>query len=429
MSFSDHSEAVTPDRPADARRGPTATQWKSGLAAWLGLAFDGMDAYLYILVAAPFVAELLGATGPADPRVGRYGSYIQAGFLLGWAVGGIVFGRIGDRLGRSRTMSLTILTYASCTGLSALAQTWWHLLILRFLAAMGIGGEWAAGAALVSETWPRRWRAWTSPLLMSSYECGMLLATLTAYVLPESPRGVFAAGVLPALVVFWIRRALPETDEWRAASAAAGGRREQPSFVDLFRGPTLRTTLLTVTICSMALTITWMHQFWGPQYLRSLPDVRSWSPAEKGRYVSLAVTLGITAAIPGNFFAAWMAHRLGDRKAVALMFLGGLVASAMAYSVPRDHVNILYFVPWVSFFTGGVFGVFPLYVPPLFPTLLRTTGAGFSYNIGRVVAAVGTVVFGLYAPVGEYRVALLVVGALCLPAMVFALFIPESPPD
>src|SRR5262245_66623196 len=131
-------------------------QWKSGLAAWLGWMFDGLDMHLYTLVAARFVGQLLAVSDSRDPRVGWYSSVIQAAFLMGWALGGGFFGRLGDRLGRSRALSLTILTYAVFTGLSSLAQSWWHLLILRFVAALGIGGEWAVGASLLSETWPKR---------------------------------------------------------------------------------------------------------------------------------------------------------------------------------------------------------------------------------------------------------------------------------
>lgn len=402
----------------------SAAQWKAGLAAWMGLAFDGMEAHLYILVATPFVAELIGAASPADPDIGRTSAYIQAAFLVGWAAGGVLFGRVGDRLGRSRTLSLTILVYAACTGLSALSRTWWHLLILRFLAALGIGGEWAAGAALIAETWPRRWRSWTSPALMTAYECGMLLATLAVYALPANPRAAFVVGVLPALLVFWLRRALPEPAEWHAARAEA--RRARLGLVDLFRPPLRRATVLTLLLCSLALTISWLGQFWFVQYLRTLPDLLTWSPAEKGRYVSSASTLGIMAAIPGNFFAAWMAHRLGYRKALALMFLGGLLASVATFGVPRGHSEILYWFPWISFFAGGLFGVLPLYIPPLFPTLLRTTGAGFSYNVGRVAAAAGTVIFGLYAPVSDYRLALLASSVLYVPAILMALVVPES---
>src|SRR5438045_7445345 len=137
----------------------SAAQWKSGVAAWLGWLFDGLDMHLYTLIATPFVALLLHVE-PADKSVGFYSSWIQAAFMFGWAIGGGFFGRIGDRLGRSRTLVLTILTYAIFTGAGYLAQTWWHLLILRFLAALGIGGEWAVGAALLGVAWPANWRQW-----------------------------------------------------------------------------------------------------------------------------------------------------------------------------------------------------------------------------------------------------------------------------
>ncbi len=152
-------------REATRLRDLSAHQWKSGIAAWLGWLFDGLDMHLYTLVATPFVAQLLQVTDPRHPDVGYYGSVIQASFLVGWAMGGGLFGRIGDRLGRARALMLTILTYALFTGLSFFAQTWWHLLLCRFLAALGIGGEWAVGASLLSETWPKRWRPWIAATL------------------------------------------------------------------------------------------------------------------------------------------------------------------------------------------------------------------------------------------------------------------------
>src|SRR5882672_4845767 len=155
------SSSSTPNGPAEAPAGGqevtrlrdlSAQQWKSGIAAWLGWLFDGLDMQLYMLIALPFVAELLNVTDLKDEHVGRVSSWIQAAFLFGWAFGGGFFGRIADRLGRSRALMLTILTYALFTGLSFFAQTWWQLLIFRFMAALGIGGEWAVGASLLSET-------------------------------------------------------------------------------------------------------------------------------------------------------------------------------------------------------------------------------------------------------------------------------------
>ena len=197
-------------------------QWKAGLAAWLGWLFDGLDVHLYVLVAAPFVAELIGVSDTRNEDVGWYSSWIQAAFLAGWALGGGLFGRIGDRIGRSRALSLTILTYAWFTGLAFFAHTWWQLLVVRFLAALGIGGEWAIGASLLSETWPSRWRPWIAAVLQSGVNIGILLASCTTFLLAgRSPRLVFLVGVLPALLVFWIRKQVPETDVWHSARRAA----------------------------------------------------------------------------------------------------------------------------------------------------------------------------------------------------------------
>src|SRR5262249_2717614 len=158
---------------------PTPAQWRSGVAAWLGWLFDGLDMHLYTLVAAPFVMELLRASSVTDAAVRAKSSWIQAAFLLGWALGGGFFGRVGDRLGRSRALALTILTYALFTGLSFFAQTWGQLLIFRFLSALGIGGEWAVGSSLLSETWPARWRPWIAGVLQAGVNIGVLLACLT----------------------------------------------------------------------------------------------------------------------------------------------------------------------------------------------------------------------------------------------------------
>src|SRR5512137_1336509 len=212
---------------AQARSGPagdithlrkvTRQQWRSGLAAWLGWTFDGLDMHLYTLVAAPFVAQLIGAASTTDPNVGHYGSLIQGGFMLGWALGGGFFGRIGDRLGRARALSLTVLTYAAFTGLSFFAQTWWHLLIFRFLAALGIGGEWAVGSTLLAETWPKKWRPWTAAVLQTGVNLGVLVAVVAGNLLAgEHPRWIFLIGVAPALLVFYIRRHVPEPETWAA---------------------------------------------------------------------------------------------------------------------------------------------------------------------------------------------------------------------
>jgi MFS family permease len=405
----------------------SATQWKSGVAAWLGWFFDGLDMHLYTLVAAPFVAHLLSVS-VRDDAVGQKSSWIQAAFLVGWALGGGIFGRIGDRLGRSRALMLTILTYALFTGLSFFAQQWWHLLIYRFLAALGIGGEWAVGASLLSETWPTRWRHWIAAVLQSGVNLGVLLATLAGYLilkvaaLPDNT--VFLVGILPALLVLWIRRAVPEPAEWYAAKELA--KADVPEFIELFRPPVRRITTVAILVCATALTAHWAFMFWFLQHLRNLPDVADWSDADKSQLVTQGLALVMISSIVGNFAAAAIAKRTGYRSAVVVMCLVYFVTMFFAYHVPRDHESMMGWLLAIGV-SQGVFALFTMYLPPLFPTLLRTTGAGFSYNIGRLAAAFGTVYFGTFGQAGDYRLALLYSSFLFLPAAAFALMLPELP--
>jgi MFS family permease len=417
-------QSVPSSRQDVARlRDLSPVQWKSGIAAWLGWLFDGLDLHLYTIVATPFVAELL-AVGQKDPSVGYYSSWIQAAFLVGWALGGAVFGRLGDRLGRARALMLTILTYAMFTGLSFFALTWWHLLICRFLAALGIGGEWAVGAALLSETWPHRWRPWIAAVLQTGVNVGIMLAMAASFLLSVFPfRCVFLVGVLPALLVVWIRRNVPEPQQWSDAKTRA--RQAEPSVLDLLRGPVRRITLLTTVVCSLSLTAHWAFMFWYLQHFRALPDLAALTDAEKTRYLSMAMILLMVSSVAGNFIAAAIAKVLGYRRTIAWMFLGYFACMFASYYVERSHESLFLWLIALGA-SAGVFGLFTMYLPPLFPTLLRTTGAGFCYNIGRIAAAGGTVFFGLFNRLGDCRLALLYAGFLFLPAAAFALLLPEA---
>ena len=420
------SRSTASDREVARLRDLSAQQWKSGIAAWLGWLFDGLDMHLYILVAAPFVAELLGVVSTKDPVVGFYSSWIMAAFLFGWALGGGFFGRIADRLGRSRALMLTILTYSLFTGLSFFAQTWWQLLIFRFLAALGIGGEWAVGASLLSETWPRRWRPWMAAVLQTGVNLGVMLASLANFLLAGYPyRSVFLVGLLPALLVLWIRRAVPEPEEWEGARRATGA--TVPGFLELFRGPVRRTAVLTLLVCAFSLTAHWAFLFWYVQHLRNLPELSDWDDAQKGRLVSEVVWLVVGTSIAGNFLAGWLARWLRYRRAIACLCVAYFLSMFATYVLPLNHDRL-----WYGFIAiglcQGVFALFTMYMPPLFPTLLRTTGAGFCYNFGRVAAGLGTVFFGLFTRVGDYRLALFWAGFLFLPAAGIALLLPE-PPD
>ena len=164
--------------------------------------------------------------------------------------------------------------------------------------------------------------------------------------------------------------------------------------------------------------------FWHQQHLRNLPEVISWTPEQKNKLASTVMYVVIGSSIIGNFFAAWLSRFLGFRATIVSMFCVYFLVMVGAYCVPRDHQGLLFWFPWIGF-CQGAFALFTMYLPPLFPTLLRTTGAGFCYNIGRITAALGTVFFGFFSQVGDHRVPLLYAGLLFLPAAITALFLPQ----
>ncbi|HVS53512.1 MAG TPA: MFS transporter [Opitutaceae bacterium] len=429
MSHPAPDATAAPPAPREAARLAEISpqQWKSGVAAWLGWLFDGLELHLYTLVATPLVVLLLGAASANDPAVKEKSAYIQAAFLIGWALGGAFFGRLGDLLGRSRALALTVLTYALCTGLCALSQTWWQLMLFRFVAALGIGGEWAVGASLLTETWPRAWRPWLAAVLQTGVNLGVLGgAAIVAFLAPRLPlhgeRYVFLVGIVPALLVFWIRRHVPEPETWQRAEQSVHHR--NPRARELF-GPRIRsTTLRTTLVCALALSAWWLFLFWQSLHLRQLLTDAGTEPGRITQTVSWSFFAVNAWAIGGNFAAGWLARDWDNRRAIALFLLGLGASIVGAFIVPHSTSALAWFwLPLVGFFSG-VFGLFTMYLPPLFPTLLRTTGAGFCYNIGRTAAAIASVIFGWLAPVGDFRRALLWAGALAFAAALSALWLP-----
>jgi MFS family permease len=240
---------------------------------------------------------------------------------------------------------------------------------------------------------------------------------------PPAERWVFLIGVAPALLVFWIRRQVPESDAWKKAKLESA---RQPGLRDLFRGKVAPITLNTGAVCALSLSGWWLIQFWHPQHLRRLLELAGYAPAAATRSVSAAFFLMNIVAIIGNFAAAWLASRTGNRRAIIVMFAGMFLSIVGAFAVARGFAELAWFwMPLVGFFSG-VFGLFTMYLPPLFPTLLRTTGAGFCYNIGRLSAAAASLIFGWLAPVGDYRLALLAAGLPVLGAAVWSLKLPDD---
>ncbi len=413
---------------------PARTSFRPLLAAWLGWTFDGLDGYLYISVAIPFVTQLVanehGLTVDAVraasmPEVIQKASIIQAVFLLGWAIGGVFFGRIGDKLGRSRTLTFTILTYAIFTGLAFFAQNWWHLLIFRFLAALGIGGEWAAGSALVAETLPKKHRDWASAVLQSGYIAGCIAAVLSAtWITREYPhKYVFLIGVIPAFLTLWIRHSVPEPEAWKSAKAET----RDPEVKDLFAPGLARTTILLLVHISIALTVAWAFLFFTPQAISKIPEVKNWTFAETEELKRNVVVCYFVVNIIANFVATGLAKAIGPKLTFAI-FMSAALASLWFGFRTQPTLSNIYLITCGFAATGlGMFAIFPLYVPPLFPTLLRTLGAGLTYNFGRVTAAAGTMAAGFITTwAGGPAQAVFWIGLIYIPGIVVCMFLPTA---
>jgi MFS family permease len=420
-------------KPDSWRHGVTRYQWLVLFVAWLGWVFDSMDSTIYALVLQPALHDLLRAPGggPVTTEViGWYGGIIFSIFLIGWAIGGVLFGMLADYLGRTRALVFTILIYAVFTGLAALSQTWWELALFRFLTALGIGGEWAAGAALVAEVWPENKRTRAAGLLQSAWAAGFIVAAILTLLLRNcSWRIIFVVGVAPALVAFLVRLWVREPERWvkaRAEERQAGGVRPS-KLAELFAPGLLRATLVGSGLAFVAVFGLWGATNWTPTLIRALPDLKGMSASELTSRVSYATMLLNVGALAGYLTFGPLADRVGRRRVFALMCLGSLVMLPVTFLTPRTYAQVLLLLPLLGFFNNGIFSGFPIYLPELYPTRIRATGAGFCFNIGRVLAASGPVVTGyLITALGSFGLAASAVALIYLVGLLILPFAPET---
>jgi MFS family permease len=409
----------------------TRYQWTVFLAAWLGWGFDVFDGLLFNFVAPVCVPLLLGIA-PGDPsapaRVASVTGIVTSALLVGWATGGILFGWVTDRIGRARTLQLTILTYAVATAACALAQDIWTLAALRFVASLGIGGEWAAGASLVAEVVPPRRRVAAGALLYTSAPVGILLAGLVTDVLTKrigalsaqpdlAWRLVFLSGVVPAAFAAWIRRRVEEPEEWRRE------RTQHPRLAELFAPELRRATFGGLAMCLVTLVTWWATNAFLPFVAGHLagPDASADAVARHRGFATLLFTLG---GFLGTLATIPLA-RLGRRPLFAIYLAGAALSVWVTFGLawaPGTRILLL-FLDGLTVF--GVVGAFSFYLPELFPTRLRGTGSGFCFNTGRYLAAAGPFVVGralgaAATPMDAIRwVALVPLVGLCLvPAIV-----------
>jgi len=395
--------------------GVTPYMWLVLLIASLGWIFDNFEAQIFVASMKEAMPSLL-PKGTLEGTVDLYNNVALGAFLVGGAVGGVLFGMLSDKIGRTLTMILTILMYSLFTCATAFAQTWWQMAILRFLVAMGTGGEWAVASAMVAEVFPKRARAWSLGIFHASSVVGTSLAVLAGALVVANPnygwRWGFVLGALPALLTLWVRWKLREPEQWKEARdrARAHAAQQTGRIADLFADGLVRNTLVGLTLATVGLATFWGVHIYGRELLRKIverPYLQA-SQAEGSRAAVEALAalpdadkrtikqwemLGMLLVTVGGGLGLLsfgpVCEQIGRRGAFLLFQIGGLIGAlvvfqGMANATPAALCCML---PVFGFLTLGVHAGYAIYFPELFPTRVRGTGAGFCFNGGRLLAA------------------------------------------
>jgi MFS family permease len=364
----------------------TGKQWYALVAGQLGWALDAFDVMLYAFCLTTIMKEW----GHAPAAAG----FMVTVTLFASSFGGILFGAIADRIGRKKALMITVLVFSICSGLSGLAQNLVQLAIARTLLGLGMGGEWASGALLVSETWPARHRGKAVGIMQSGWAIGYILAAIAAAViLPVwGWRAMFFVGILPALFTLWIRTKVEEPPIWLEAKAQHEKQQKSDfGFFQIFGPGLLKFTLISTLISAFVMFAYWGLFTWMPGFLAL--------PVEKG-----GAGLGIAKApiwiIPmmiGAFFGyvtfGFVADKLGRRPTFAAYLLVSAVL-VWIFGNARNPTLLLVLGPFIGFFGSGYFSAFGAFISELFPTRARGSAVGFCYNAGRMMSALAPTVIG-----------------------------------
>ncbi len=351
------------------------------IATWLGWLFDGMDSSLYPLVANQALGELIGKT---NPEFGLIAGQVAAVFLVGWAFGGFLFGYLGDKLGRVKALSLSILTYALFTGLSGLSHSWQELAMFRFLSGLGIGGEWALGVALLAESTKPHERIMSTAFLATGFSLGYCLAVIANFIIsPFGWRLVFLFGIIPAVLVFFIRKKIKEPDTWINLKEKIKNPFE--IFNKEYRRNLIIAFLLGVTFSMGSWTCV---LFWLPVWIeRTLGG---------GLYEkTLIMFISLFSHAIGSYLAGPLLERYKRRAIlVSSYFLCFITAFFMYFYFKEYSIWVIVVSALLGFFFGIIPASFAVYFPELFPARIRSTAKGFCYSTGRLITAIGVLYSG-----------------------------------
>lgn len=415
-------------------------RWNAGLnryhylvlaIAAMGWMFDTMDQWLYVWARQSAVAELLKAE-TTDPIVKQASGIVQTIFLIGWATGGFLFGILGDRLGRARTMAITIAMYAGFTGLSGLSQDIYQFGLLRFLTGLGVGGEFAAGAALVAEVFPDRARSTALAIMQSCSAIGNLAAAgMNFFVMPELGwRWMFFIGAGPAILLVLIRLFIKEPSAWQAAKDAAEREKQKVgSLIELLRDQAWRhSAFVGLGLTTVAVIGFWGISTWTPDLMRSVlnPDKLPELTKQTERLSSIGGMAQQAGAFFGPFAFAFVAARWGRRPAFGMSFLLCLVVAPATFYLTTSFATAMIWLPLLGFSMLTIFGGLAIYLPELFPTRLRATGIGLCYNGGRYLAAAGPWLFGGLSGAYGFQSAAMLVSSVFVGGLAVAIVARET---
>lgn len=356
------------------------------IGCWLGGMFDGMDSTLMTVVLPSAIGDLTGSMVPEN--IGHYGSLIGSMFLLGWTLGGILMGMIGDRLGRVRSMIISITTYAVFTGLAGLSQTWWHLALCRFLTGIGIGGELVSITTFLAEVWPERSRAVAIGVLITSYQAGVLVAGTIVKFIPFW-RTVFFIGALPAVLTIFLRLALRESERWLESKKHTA--ENYYLLGELFRREHRRDVAVGAIAFGGLLIGYWASLSWIPAWIQTF-----FTPPDGSNQRALATIWQGFAAVIGCSIAGWIADRIGRVPMIILSYSGCFVVSALLFLTNDRFSEIIYAeTALLGLFIGLAQAIMYVYLPELFPTRIRATAVGFCLNAGRLSTAIAVLFVGV----------------------------------